>query len=731
MAFPVIIQHDAMQCGIASLLMICKHFGLNMSLEEGNQYCRPTKRGVSLLSIAESARLFGLKPFAGRYENDQIYGAKLPCILHWNNNHFVVLYKISRNNVFHIADPSIGRVKYTESEFYDHWKNKGDTTCPYGVALTLSLSDDFPKIQPNKSHEIRNLKFIYTFLLRFKTSYALILGSLILTSLFQLTFPYLTQWIVDKGIHHSDINLIWLILLGELCILIGKTTSDFIRRWLLTHISVRLNISLITKFLHKLLKLPISFFDTRLLGDMLQRVSDHTRIQSFLTGNSLGMVLGFFNLVVFGSVLFFYNLLIFGIFVVFSILYITWIVTFLKRRKLIDYEMFAAQGELQGKTYQFISTVPEIILQGCNVRRCEEWEKLQTNAFKTQLKSIKLQQIQEGGVIFFNEIKNITITVTAAVAVINGILSLGEMLAIQYIVGQLNGPISQLAGFILGCQDVRTSLERINEIHAIEEIKGYKTFNNTPNSGNNINLHHVSFSYDGLSCNKILQDISMAIPEGKTTAIVGASGSGKTTILKLIIGTHQHYSGDIMIGGLNLSEIDKNWWHTNCGIVMQDSVLFSESITRNIAVSDGEIDFDKVIQAAKLANIHNFIMHLSNKYDTIVGSDGLSVSPGQKQRILIARAIYKNPSFIFFDEATNALDASNEREITNNITTVFKGKTMVIVAHRLSTIKHADQIVVIDNGKIVESGTHEELLRKGDAYFRLVRNQMDAGISLM
>lgn len=725
MSFPVILQHDAMQCGIASLLMICKYFGLNMSLDEGNRYCMPTKRGVSLLSISEAARKIGFIPFAGMYENDQIYGAQLPCILHWNNNHFVVLYKISRNKIFHIADPSIGRVKYSEVEFYQHWKNKGSQNCPFGVALTLSLAEDFPKIKPEKKKESRDIKFIYSYLRQFKTGYGIILSSLALTSLFQLAFPYLTQWIVDKGITYQDINLVWLILLGELGILVGKTTSDFIRRWLMLHISVRINISLITRFLHKILRLPISFFDTRLLGDMLQRVSDHTRIQSFLTGNALGMLLGFFNLVIFGIILCSYSWDTFVIFTVFSILYISWIIVFLKRRKIIDYEMFAAQGELQGKTYQFISTVPEIILQGCNIRRCEELEKLQTRAFRTQLKSVKLQQVQEAGILFFNEIKNITITACAALAVIRGNLTLGQMLSIQYIVGQLNGPITQLAGFIIGCQDVSTSLERINEIHSIKEDDGHYKFKDDESySSGDIVFHGVAFSYDGMPCNNVLKNINFTIPAGKTTAIVGASGSGKTTILKLIIGSHLFYSGKILIGDFPLTSFDKDWWHSRCGIVMQDSVLFSESIARNIAVADGEIDYNRVIQAAKLANIHEFINNLPNKYDTVVGSDGMNVSPGQKQRILIARSIYKNPPYIFFDEATNALDTSNEREITSNITGVFQGKTMVIVAHRLSTIVNADQIIVVENGMIAEVGTHNELLSNKSVYYQLVKNQL-------
>lgn len=724
MSFPVIIQHDAMQCGIASLLMVCKHFGFSISLEEASKYCAVSKRGVSLLSISIAAKYIGLKPFMGIFTEEQLSHASLPCILHWNNNHFVVLYKITRDGHFLISDPGIGRVEYTRDEFIRHWiKNDGQQ--PHGIAMTLSKTADFPNKTLTEKTESSNLKFIFNYLSRFKGSYGIVVFSLIVGALLQLAFPYLTQWVVDKGISHRDVSLIWMIMLGEACILIGKTASDFLRRWILLHISIRVNISLITDFLLKLLKLPISFFDSRLLGDMIQRIADHNRVQSFLTGNALNLIFSVFTMMVFSLILCTYSTVTFLIFSVFSIAYALWITIFLKKRRIIDYELFSAQGELQSKTYQFITSIQEIILQNCNLRRCAEWGDSQTKAFHTQLRSLKLQQTQEGGAIFLNEAKNICITVTSALAVINGTLTLGEMLAIQYVVGQLNGPISQLVGFILTCQDVKISLERINEIHSKDNESRNRLL---PVSGSladaTITFRNVCFKYNSLDTDDILKNINLRVPTGKTTAIVGASGSGKTTILKLLLGSYAVSSGSIKIGDMDIDDVDLEWWRRQCGVVMQDSLLFSESIERNIAVEDGDVDYDRMIEAAKIANIHDFISSLPLKYKTEVGNDGIVVSPGQRQRILIARAIYKNPKLMIFDEATNSLDTSNEKTITQNLTALLEHRTAIVVAHRLSTIVNADQIVVLDKGRIVEVGTHNQLLSLKGTYFQLVKNQL-------
>lgn len=545
--------------------------------------------------------------------------------------------------------------------------------------------------------------------------------------LLQLIMPFLTQSIVDIGIKHNDIGFVWLVLLGELMIVIGMTATDFIRRWLLLHISMRINISLVSDFFIKLLKLPMSFFDTKLMGDLMQRIGDHARVQNFLTGQVLNVIFTFLSFLTFGIVLFIYDKIIFCVFVAGSIIYALWISSFLRRRKVLDYELFEQQAINQNKTYQFITSMQEIKLQDCEQRRRWEWEDTQADLFKVQMKSLKLQQTQEAGSIFINEVKNILITVFAATAVINGEITLGTMLAIQYIVGQLNSPVEQFMSFIYSLQDVKISLERINEIHEGKNEESKENQAKTFDAKKSINIENIDFKYDPHALKKILEGISFDIPEGKVTAIVGASGSGKTTLIKLLLGYYRVMSGSISIAGRNINEYNLKWWRRHCGVVMQDGVIFSESIARNIAVDDGEIDVKRLEQAAKIANIHDYVMGLPLKYNTIIGRDGVGLSQGQKQRILIARAVYKNPDFIFLDEATNALDAKNERTIVENLDDFYKGRTVVVVAHRLSTVKNADQIIVIDKGKVVEVGNHEALTAKRGAYYNLVKNQLELG----
>lgn len=539
--------------------------------------------------------------------------------------------------------------------------------------------------------------------------------------------PFLTQSVVDIGIKHNDIHFIWLILLGELMIVIGKTATDFIRRWLLLHISMRINISLVSDFFIKLLKLPMSFFDTKLMGDLLQRINDHSRIQTFLTNQVLGVIFTFMSFTIFGIVLLIYNNLIFIIFMAGSVIYGLWITIFLNKRKILDYELFEQQANNQNKTYQFITSMQEIKLQDCEKRRRWEWEDTQADLFCVQMKSLKLQQTQEAGCIFINEVKNIVITVLAATAVINGQMTLGAMLAVQYIIGQLNSPVEQFMSFIYSLQDVKISLERINEIH---EGNNEETAENQISEFNDekfITLTNVNFKYDQHALKNTLTDVSFDIPEGKVTAIVGASGSGKTTLIKLILGYYPVMSGSISIAGSNINEYNLKWWRRHCGVVMQDGVIFSESIARNIAVDDGDIDTERLERAARIANIYDYIMGLPLKYNTQIGRDGVGLSQGQKQRILIARAVYKNPDFIFLDEATNALDAKNERAIVENLDEFYKGRTVVVVAHRLSTVRNADQIIVLDSGKVIESGNHTSLIEKKGAYYNLVKNQLELG----
>lgn len=721
-------QQDAMQCGIASLAMICHYHGVKYSLSELNKRCGSTIEGVSVQSISSTASNIGLESFAGLMDLNSLRKTVLPCILHWNQNHFVVLYKTS-NKYFFVADPAKGLIKYPINEFKKHWCGTVTNCMEKGVVILFRPTSRFYSnhIDSTKNTPPRSFKFLFRYITSYKQYFIQIVAGLAIGCVLQMIMPFLTQAIVDLGIRHEDIGLIWLILLGELMIVIGRTATDFIRRWLLLHISMRINISLVSDFFIKLLKLPMSFFDTKLMGDLLQRIGDHTRVQNFLTGQVLNIIFTFLSFIIFGIVLFVYNPLVFGVFAIGSVSYGFWITSFLRKRKVLDYDLFEKQATNQNNTYQFINSMQEIKLQDCEQRRRWEWEDTQADLFYVQMKSLKLQQTQEAGSIFINEVKNIIITVLAATSVINGQMTLGAMLAVQYIIGQLNSPVEQLMSFIYSLQDVKISLERINEIH---EGKNEETTDNQITkfeSNKSINLENVDFKYDPHALKKTIEGVSFNIPEGKVTAIVGASGSGKTTLIKLMLGYYPVMSGSISIAERNINEYNLKWWRRHCGVVMQDGVIFSESIARNIAVDDSEIDVERLEKAAKIANIHDYIMGLPLKYNTQIGRDGIGLSQGQKQRILIARAVYKNPDFIFLDEATNALDAKNERAIVENLDEFYKGRTVIVVAHRLSTVKNADQIIVLDGGKVVESGNHSTLINRKGAYYNLIKNQLELG----
>lgn len=589
-------------------------------------------------------------------------------------------------------------------------------------------TEKFGIIKDDTINNERNFKFLSKYIFKHKLYFIQIIVGMIFACCMQLLFPFLTQSIVDTGIHTKNIGLIWLILIGELTIVIGRTITDVIRNWLLLHISMRINISIVSDFFIKLLKLPMSFFDTKLMGDIFQRISDHDRIQKFLTSQILKISFAVLSFFIFGIVLCYYNITVFLIFLIGSFLYATWITLFLRKRRKIDYNLFEQQAANQNRTYQFITGIQEIKLQNCEIRRRLEWEDTQADLFKVQMDSLKLQLQQESGGIFINEIKNIVITVITATCVISGDMSLGMMLAVQYIIGQLNSPIEQVVAFIYSLQDVKISLERINEIHNAENEDNHIKNNITNLSDKTITIKNLSFSYDSHALTKTLDNITLNIPSGKITAIVGSSGSGKTTLIKLILGYYSNISGSILIQNQDIRNINLKDWRSHCGVVMQDGVIFSESIARNIAVEDGDIDYTRLEYAAQIANIHDYIMSLPLKYNTQIGRDGMGLSQGQKQRILIARAVYKNPDFIFLDEATNALDAKNEKIIVENLNKFYSGKTVVVVAHRLSTVKNADQIIVIDEGKVVESGKHHSLIAQKGKYYNLIHNQLELGL---
>ncbi|MBR5824904.1 MAG: peptidase domain-containing ABC transporter, partial [Paludibacteraceae bacterium] len=669
-------QFDARDCGPACLAMIAKYYDSSICDKSIKNAFNTNTDGVSLLAISKNAEKIGLKTSGGTITFKSLSTCNvLPCIVHWNQEHFVIVYKIKKRKkgeyCIYVADPAKGLVTYNKTEFCEHWISTKIDGEEKGIALLLEPGRNFPQYDLTEQKQIKNNSFniLYEYFKKYSKYFCLIILGLILGCILQLIMPFLTQSIVDVGIKNQNIGIVWLILLGELMIVVGKTANDFIRRWLLLHISLRINISLVSDFFIKLLKLPMVFFDTKLMGDLLQRMNDHSRIQNFLTSHVLSTLFSILSFAVFGIVLCIYNKTIFGIFLLGSIAYGIWIIFFLNQRKVIDYELFEQQAINQNKTYQFITTIQEIKLQDCENRRRWEWEDVQSDLFKVQMKSLKLQQLQEAGSIFINEVKNILVTVMAATAVINGNITLGTMLAIQYIVGQLNSPIEQLMSFIYSIQDVKISLERINEIH---EKEGEDTLERqqmdfVDKSNKSIIIDNIDYKYDPNALNNTLESISFTIPEGKVTAIVGASGSGKTTIVKLLLGYYPVLSGNILIAGENINNYNLKWWRRQCGVVMQDGVIFSESIARNIAVDDGEIDKERLIKAAEIANIHDYIMGLPLKYNTKIGRDGVGLSQGQKQRILIARAVYKNPQFIFLDEATNALDAKNERAIVENL----------------------------------------------------------------
>lgn len=733
----IIKQFDSRDCGPACLAMIAKYYDGDINIKEIRNCFNTNADGVSLLSISKNAEKIGFKTIGGTITFDSLASRNvLPCIAHWDQNHFVVVYKIRKNlrGQWHIyvADPAKGIIVYNKKEFCDNWVSTKTDGEDKGVTLLLEPTEAF--YSQSVTEIIKSgsrVKFLWSYLKKYKKYFAHLIIGLLVGAILQLIFPFLTQAIVDTGIGDKDINFIWIVLLAEMMLLFSRTFIDFIRSKILLHISTRINISLISDFFIKMMKLPIRYFDSKLMGDILQRIEDHRRVEQFLTSSSLSLLFSFFTFFVFGVVLAVYNLKIFIAFVVGTILYAGWVVLFLKKRRQLDYKYFEQSSKNKNTTYQLINSMQEIKLQGCEQRKRWEWEDVQAELFHTNLKSLNLTQIQQGGSLTINELKNILVTVLAATSVIHGNMTLGMMLAVQYIVGQLNSPVEKLIQFIYSWQDVSISLDRMTEIHTEpnEEnlFRTREAFINDTNEGPSIRIKDLSFKYDIYSNKETLSNINLTIPNGKVTAIVGASGSGKTTLLKLLLGFYEPISGIINVGDVSLEEYDLDWWRSQCGAVMQEGYLFSDTIANNIAISDEKPDIERIRYAARMANIADDIETLPLGYNTKIGQDGQGISQGQRQRILIARVIYKNPPFVFLDEATNALDANNEKYITENLSNFYKGKTVLVVAHRLSTVKYADQIVVLDKGKVAEIGSHIELVNKRGKYYELVKNQLELG----
>lgn len=735
--FTLVRQRDAKDCGPSCLAMIVKHYGGSFNINSIRTDCALNREGVSLLGISKAAEELGFKSVGGRLSFSSLASeALLPCIVHWSQNHFVVVYKVKNQKkgdcTIYVADPGKGLVSYTKEEFCEHWVSTKTNGEEKGIVLLLEPTNQFYTQNDTETVLTQSrMAFLWSYLKKYKRFFTQLILGLLLGSLLQLIFPFLTQAVVDTGIGGKDIGFVWLVLMAEMMLLFSRTAIEFIRSKILLHISTRINISLISDFFIKLMKLPMNFFDTKQMGDLLQRIEDHRRVEQFLTSSSLSLLFSFFTFLVFGVVLVFYNLGVFAVFLFGTLLYAGWIVLFLEKRRLLDYKFFEQAGRNRNVTYQLIDGMQEIKLQGCEQRKRWEWEDVQADLFKVNLQALNLQQVQQAGSITINEVKNILITVLAATSVIQGNMTLGMMLAVQYIIGQLNSPVEQLIHFVYSWQDVSISLDRMNEIHTeTNEENAERTrssYTEESTDGHSLAIKDLSFKYNIYSSKNILSDINLLIPNGKVTAIVGASGSGKTTLIKLLLGFYEPLSGSIQIGSANLSECNLGWWRSQCGAVMQEGYLFSDTIAKNIAISDDDPNIERIRHAARVANIADYVEALPLAYNTMIGQDGQGISQGQRQRILIARVIYKSPMFVFLDEATNALDANNEQAITDNLLDFYKGKTVIVVAHRLSTVRNADQIVVLNEGKIVELGTHEELIGKRGNYYGLIKNQLELG----
>ncbi|AZJ37014.1 peptidase domain-containing ABC transporter [Tenacibaculum singaporense] len=724
--FPNYKQTEAKDCGPTCIKIIAKHYGKTINTQQLRSLSETTREGSSLLGLSEAVESIGFKSLGIKLAFNKLKEAPFPCIIHWNKNHYVVLYKIKKDLVY-ISDPAHGLITFTKEEFIQHWiGNNADENTEEGIALLVEPTPKFYQEEFEEDEKF-GFSFIFKYLYKYKKFIAQLIIGLLAGSLLQLILPFLTQSVVDVGIKNQDLNFVYLILFAQLFLFIGKASLEIIRSWILLHLSTRINISLISDFFIKLMKLPISYFDVRMTGDLLQRINDHKRIERILTTSSLTVLFSFFNLLIFSLVLGYYSLQIFGVFVLGSVLYFGWVLFFFKKRKELDYKRFSQVSQEQSKVIELINGMQEIKLHNAERRMRWNWEYVQARLFKVATKSLALEQTQSVGSNFINELKNMFITILSAKLVIDGQITLGMMMAISYIVGQLNGPITQLINFMRDIQDAQISLDRLGEIHNMEdEEKPSDEKVTTIPENASIKLNNISFRYTG-GLEPVLKDLSLEIPANKTTAIVGVSGSGKTTLMKLLLGFYQVDQGDIMINNFNLKNVSQKEWRRNCGVVMQEGYIFNDSIAKNIAVGEDYVNKEKLAHAIDVANIGDYIEGLPLGYNTKIGSEGNGLSTGQKQRLLIARSVYKNPKFLFFDEATSALDANNEKVIMGKLNEFFADKTAVVIAHRLSTVKNAHQIVVLEKGKIIEKGSHEELIKLKGSYYHLVKNQLDLG----
>ena len=723
MAFPNFRQLESVDCGPACLRMISAYYGKNYSSDTIKEKCHISRDGVSMLGISEAAESIGFRTSGVKLcWNQLINDTPLPCIVHWNQNHFVVVYRIRKTRrgcLVSVSDPAGGLLIYSEAQFLKSW-----SPSLFGTALLLEPT---PQFYSNKDENDRRLRFSYVFgyLKPFKAYIFQLFLAILTTGLISFLLPFLTQSIVDVGIGMGSPSYVLIILVSQLALNIGLLANNLIRNWLMLHMTTRVSISLISDFLAKLMRLPISFFDSRKVGDILQRIGDYGRIQSFLTGTLLSMVMALVTLVIYSAIMTGFAPSILLVFFFGSVLYISWIVLFLRQRRKLDYKRFQEASKNQSNVVQLITGMQEIKLNNCERQKRWEWERIQAGLFKISVKGLSLGQAQEIGGAFIDQFKNLVISFIAANSVISGNMTIGMMMAMQYVIGQLNAPISQFISFIQAYQDARISLERMGEIMEKddEEPAGSNRIRIIPDKAD-IRLEKVSFQYEGPESERVLDEVSLTIKANQVTAIVGPSGSGKSTLLKMILGFYEPVSGSILLGDRPLKDFNASVWRQNCGVVMQDGYIFSDTIARNIAISEEQPELERLRRATDLANISDFIDSLPLGLETIIGQEGHGVSSGQRQRLLIARAVYKDSQLIILDEATNSLDAYNERLILNRMNDLFKNKTVIIAAHRLSTIKKADVIVVMNHGSIVEQGRHEELIKKRGYYYKLIKNQL-------
>lgn len=721
-------QADHKDCGPTCLKIIAKYYGKTINIQELRDFSETTREGSNLLFLSDAAEKIGFRTLGVKLSVQRIEEAPLPCILHWNKDHYVVLYKIKKGR-YYISDPAFGLLNYSKEEFVKFWiGNNADDSTKEGIALLIEATPKFFQSDFDKEENSGlGFKFLFNYLFQYKSFLIQLAIGLLASSLLNLIFPFLTQSIVDVGIQNQNIHFIYLILFAMLFIFAGRTGLELIRSWILLHLSTRINISLISDFFIKLMNLPISFFDVRMTGDIMQRINDHRRIERILTTSSLNVLFSVINMFVMGAVLAYFNLQIFLVFFLGSVLYFGWITIFLKRREVLDYKRFAEVSNEQNKVMELINGMQEIKLHNAEKQKRWGWEYVQARLFRVSIKSLVLEQTQTIGSSVINELKNILIIFFSAKLVIDGSITLGMMLAISAIVGSLNGPITQLIEFVRELQDAKISLARLSEIHQKEdELQQEVHQSNDVPRDVDIEIKNLSYRYLGSDI-PVLDDLSLIIPANKVTAVVGVSGSGKTTLMKLLLKFYEPEKGEINIGNAQLKNISQKAWRSNVGAVMQEGYIFSDTIANNIAFGVDKIDKERLIYAADVANIKEYISGLPLGFNTKIGAEGLGMSTGQKQRLLIARAVYKNPEILFFDEATSALDANNEKEIMRKLDIFFKNKTVVVIAHRLSTVMNADQIVVLDKGKIIEIGSHSTLVEQKGNYFELVRNQLQLG----